>query len=210
MKEVNTEYGEYRGKHINLFMLKNILKDIIRPITNKYVIFKYKNIWNVKKHINKNNLKGGIYTSFYIDYFNKRSSYIGINTKFKNTPCFPHGVFGVFISDKANVGKNAVIFQNVTIGSNTVIDSKTNGSPTIGDNVYIGAGAKIIGNIKIGNNVRIGANAIVVENIEDNTVVVLNKPRLIKKENLDNRYIKEINKIKYYYENEKFKEMEEK
>lgn len=204
---MNTEYGYYNGKHINLFMLKNILKDLIKPLLYKIVIFKLKNIWNIKEYINKNNLKSGIYTSFYIDYFNKKSSYIGINSKFKNIPYFPHGFYGVFISNEASIGKNAVIFQGVTIGSNTLEDTKTSGSPTIGDNVYIGAGAKIIGNVKIGNNVRIGANAIVVTDIEDNSVVVLNKPRIIKKKNMDNRFIRKINNDKFYYENGKFNKM---
>lgn len=202
---MNTEYGFYSGKNIGLFMIKNFIKDLVRPITNKYVLFKLKSIWNVKEYINKNKLKGGIYTSFYIDYFNKKNSYIGLNTSFKNEPIFPHGVSNIFISDSAKIGKNAVIFQGVTIGSNTIEDSKGTGAPIIGDDVYIGAGAKIIGNVKVGNNVRIGANAVVVEDIPDNSVVVLNKPRVIvKKEKLDNRYIKKIGKDKYYYEDGKF------
>lgn len=70
------------------------------------------------------------------------------------------------------IGKDCVIFQQVTIGSNTLADSKNQGAPTIGDNVYIGAGAKIIGNVHIGNNVRIGANTTVTKDIPDNSTVV--------------------------------------
>jgi serine O-acetyltransferase len=55
------------------------------------------------------------------------------------------------------------------------------GGPIIGNNVFIGAGAKIIGNIKIGNNVRIGASCVVVEDIPDNCTVVMHKPRIIQK-----------------------------
>ena len=201
---MNTEYGEYHGKHVNLFIFKNILKDIVRPITNKFVILKYKNIWNVRKKIKEKNIQGGMITSYYNDYFNKRCSYIGIHAEFKNTPCFPHGVFGIFISDDAKIGKDFVIFQDVTIGSNTLADSKKQGSPTIGDNVFIGAGAKIIGNIKIGNNVRIGAGAVVAEDIADNTLVVLDHPRKIVKKGMDNHFIKKIGNNTYYYENEKF------
>ena len=207
MKEVNTEYGYYKGKHLGIFMFKNFLKDLVKPFTNKYVMLKCKNIWNVKKRINEKNLKGGIYTSAYINYFNKRSSYIGENAEFKNIPYFPHGVFGVFISDDAKIGKDAVIFQNVTIGSNTLIDSKKFGSPKIGNNVYIGTGASIIGNVKVGNNVRIGANATVFEDVPDNCVVVSEKPRIIKKEKLDNRFIKTVGNNKYYYEDGKFKKL---
>lgn len=73
-----------------------------------------------------------------------------------------------------------MIFHHVTIGSNTLKKSKRIGAPTIGNNVYIGAGAKIIGNVTIGNNVRIGANCVVVDDIPDNCTVVLPKSKIIK------------------------------
>lgn len=59
--------------------------------------------------------------------------------------------------------------NQVTIG---VDDIKGGGAPTIGSNVFIGAGAKIIGDITIGNNVVIGAGAIVTKNISDGRTVV--------------------------------------
>ena len=204
---MNTEYGQYNGKHINLFMFKNIIKDFIRPISNKIVVFKYKNIWNVKKVINDKKLTGGIITSYYNDYFNKKCSFVGINSTFGNIPCLPHGFFGIFISDDAKIGKNCVIYQNVTIGSNSIKDSRKIGAPTIGDNVFIGTGAIIVGNVKIGNNVRIGAGAVVVEDIEDNTLVILDHSKKIKKMNMDNHYIKTIGNNSYYYENERFIKM---
>ena len=88
-------------------------------------------------------------------------------------------MYGIFISNKAKIGRDCVIFQQVTIGSNTLEDSKHKGYPVIGNNVYIGAGAKIIGNVHIGNNCRIGANAVVVDDVPDNSVVVLERPRII-------------------------------
>lgn len=91
----------------------------------------------------------------------------------------PHGLSGIYISKKAKVGKGCTIYHQVTIGSNDLIDSKNYGSPTIGDNVYIGAGAKIIGNIKVGNNVKIGANCVVTKDVPNDTTVVLQEPRLI-------------------------------
>jgi len=100
----------------------------------------------------------------------------------------PHGLFGIYISFGAKVGKNCVIFNNVTIGSNTLSDSKGYGAPTIGDNVYIGAGAKIIGNVKVGNNVRIGSNCVVTTDVEDNSTVVLSHPRIIKKSSKNNNH----------------------
>ena len=87
------------------------------------------------------------------------------------------------------IGKNAVIYQQVTIGADRLMDSNNQGNPKIGDNVYIGAGAKIIGNVTIGNNCRIGANAVVYMDMPDNSVAVSSPTRIIQKENLDNRFI---------------------
>ena len=84
----------------------------------------------------------------------------------------PHGISGIFISAGTKIGDNCVIYQNVTIGSNTAKGSKRQGSPIIGNNVIIGTGAVIIGGVKIGNNVRIGANTTVVQDIPDNCTVV--------------------------------------
>lgn len=91
----------------------------------------------------------------------------------------PHSFNGIFISSDSSVGEGCTIFHQVTIGSNKVKDSKGYGAPTIGNNVLIGAGAKIIGNVKIGNNVRIGANCCVTVDVPDNATVVMDKPRII-------------------------------
>ena len=95
---------------------------------------------------------------------------------------FPHGTAGIFISGSAKIGRNCTIYQQVTIGSNALIDSKKFGSPLIGDNCLIGAGAKIIGRIVIGDNCRIGANCVITENVPENSTVVLGKPIIINKD----------------------------
>jgi serine O-acetyltransferase len=59
-------------------------------------------------------------------------------------------LYGIVISHNARIGKDATIYHQVTIGEGN------NGAPEFGDNVFIGAGAKLFGNIKIGNNVLIG------------------------------------------------------
>jgi len=138
------------------------------------------------------------------------NSWIGYNSKFKNKPFFPHGPRGIFVSGGASIGMDAVIFQQVTIGSNTLRGSKNFGSPTVGDNVYIGAGAKIIGNIKIGNNCRIGANAAVYSDMPDNSVAVQSPTRIIEKDKqLDNRYYSQHNGVWGFYENGEWKEISE-
>jgi len=77
---------------------------------------------------------------------------------------------GITIASGAVIGKNVNISQQVTIGE--AGQGKKAGAPTIGDDVYIGAGAKVIGKIKVGNNAKIGANAVVYKDIPDNSIVV--------------------------------------
>ena len=104
---------------------------------------------------------------------------IPLSCDIKSMPNFPHGIMGIFISMGAIIGHNCTIMHQVTIGSNTFKDAKKPGAPTIGDNVFIGAGAKIIGGVNIGNNVRIGANCCVATDIPDNSTVVSQSPRII-------------------------------
>lgn len=68
------------------------------------------------------------------------------------------------------IGKNCNISHLVTLGVSNRGTRK--GVPTIGDNVYIGPGAKIIGNIIVGNHAAIGANCVVTKDVPDNAVVV--------------------------------------
>lgn len=82
---------------------------------------------------------------------------------------------GIVIHPNAVIGENCTIFQQVTIGANEH-KHDFDKAPIIGDNVYIGAGAKIIGNINIRNGVKIGANAVLTKSVEENiTVVEFNK-----------------------------------
>ena len=82
----------------------------------------------------------------------------------------PH-LNGIFIHENASLGEYCTIFQQVTIGAN---EHKSNPmkAPQIGNHVYIGAGAKILGDIVIGDNVKIGANSVVTKNVPDNMTVV--------------------------------------
>ncbi|MGM9779193.1 MAG: serine O-acetyltransferase [Prevotella sp.] len=79
---------------------------------------------------------------------------------------------GTVIGGGSVIGNNLTIYQNATIGFH-------NGFPTIGDNVFIGAGAIVIGKIKVGNNVKIGAGAVVVNDVPDNCTVVGPKAKII-------------------------------
>lgn len=91
-----------------------------------------------------------------------------------NTPIgagFYVGHFGGIVVNEATViGRNCNISQGVTIGQ--VNRGSRQGVPVIGDGVYIGPGAKIIGRITIGNGCAIGANAVVTRDLPDNAVAV--------------------------------------
>lgn len=82
------------------------------------------------------------------------------------------------ILNAKSIGRNLRIKNNVTIGNK---NDDENLRPVIGDNVYIGAGAIIIGNITIGDNVTIGAGTVAVKSIPANSIAVGNPARIIKK-----------------------------
>jgi serine O-acetyltransferase len=80
-----------------------------------------------------------------------------------------HGM-GVVIGETAEVGDNVTLLQGVTLGGTS--DKREKRHPTLGDNVTVGAGAKIIGAFRIGDNSRIGAGSVVVREVPPNAVVV--------------------------------------
>jgi serine O-acetyltransferase len=81
----------------------------------------------------------------------------------------PHGGFGVVIGPDVEIGEDAIIFHNVTIGH------AKQGAVTIGDRFYAGVGAIILGPLRIGNDVTIGANTTVTFDVPDGATVVSQK-----------------------------------
>lgn len=110
------------------------------------------------------------------DAFNNATlgTHLGYGATFAGIPRFPHGLYGIIITHNAIIGENATIFHHVTIGQGK------GGAPKIGDDVTIGAGAIIIGNITAGNRVKIGAGCVVAEDIPDDSTVVMEKPKIIR------------------------------
>lgn len=80
-----------------------------------------------------------------------------------------HGM-GVVIGETAIVGNYALIYQGVTLGGTGKESGKRH--PTLGENVVVGAGAKVLGNLKIGDNVRIGAGSVVLRDVPSDCTVV--------------------------------------
>ena len=103
---------------------------------------------------------------------------IGKNTNIQDLSCIHTDT-----NTKTIIGDNVTIYHGVTLGG--VSTEKTKRHPTLKNNVIVGAGAKILGNITLGENVRIGANSVVLKNVPDNSVAVGIPARIIKKEEKD-------------------------
>jgi serine O-acetyltransferase len=94
---------------------------------------------------------------------------------------FPHTQGTVVGANR--IGINATIYHNVTLGAREVdLNYAESSRPTVGDNVIIGAGAKVLGGVYLGNHSRVGANAVVVEHVEEGATVVGIPARVIKRD----------------------------
>ena len=161
--------------------MKYFSNKLKRYIKNYVIGYNHEKYWSRREKIfdNRTNRVLRMYYQLYIRYINlKQNADINFYTNseknnFLGRPICPHGLNGIVIAGGAIIGKNCLLSHQVTIGRSKGL------APVIGDNVYIGPGAKIFGGINIGNNVRIGANCVVFEDIDENTTVVLQKPRKI-------------------------------
>jgi serine O-acetyltransferase len=98
------------------------------------------------------------------------------------------GHFGIIvISHASKIGRNCNIGHNVTIGRVPTGDKQ--GSPNIGNRVWIGTGAVLVGNIDIGNNVLIAPNAFVNFNVPSNSIVIGNPAKVLPKDDAVAGYI---------------------
>jgi len=88
-----------------------------------------------------------------------------------------HGM-GVVIGETTEIGDNVTLYQGVTLGGTGKEKGKRH--PTLGNNVIVAAGAKILGNIKIGDNVRIGAGSVVIRDVPSDSTVVGVPGRIVK------------------------------
>lgn len=98
-----------------------------------------------------------------------------------------HGI-GLVIGETTVIGENVILYQGVTLGGTKLNAVKRH--PTVQNNVVVGAGAKVLGNIVLGENSRIGANSVVIENVPPySTVIGIPAKILHKGEELHHDYI---------------------
>lgn len=90
-----------------------------------------------------------------------------------------HGV-GVVIGETSEIGDDVTLYQGVTLGGTGKDTGKRH--PTIGDNVMIGAGAKVLGPFKVGDNSRIAAGSVVLSEIPENSTAVGSPARIVKRD----------------------------
>lgn len=137
------------------------------PTSDTKYIWKYiKTLRFLEYYTNTNNRWGQMLYSY-------RLRKLGYKTGFQIPPnvCGPgitiYHYGAIIINDKTRIGRNVVLYPGVLIGHKVPGQS----APIIGNNVFIGSGAKIIGNVHIGDNVVIAPNAVVVKDVTSNTKV---------------------------------------
>lgn len=104
------------------------------------------------------------------------NSVVPYQTKIGKGSRFAYGGIGVVLHTKSEIGENVIIGQGVTLGMKML----PNEAPKVGNNVYIAAGSRILGNIVVGDNVIIGANSVVVTDIPSNSVVAGAPARVVR------------------------------
>ena len=142
--------------------LKNILEVFLYPSFKALIYYKIAHYFYLKRRY---------FIARYLSERAKRKTGIEIHpgaTIGKNL-FIDHGM-GVVIGETAVIGDNVLIYHGVTLGGVENITSKRH--PTIKNNVVIGCGTIILGNIIIENNVKIGANSIVLKSVEANKTVI--------------------------------------
>lgn len=181
--------------HYFFRQMRSRINTTVKYILNKAIFDRQKKKrstvywWYLHEQAQKPGLWGYMKKKEYNALLDRYNAFIPLVADFSDMPVLPHGPCGIFISSGAKIGYNCTIFHQVTIGSNNLPDSSGVGAPVIGNNVYIGCGAKIIGNVTIGDNVRIGANCVVTCDVPAYSTVVMPKPRIIPKDNTQNIFI---------------------
>ncbi|USD24819.1 serine O-acetyltransferase [Flagellimonas marinaquae] len=171
------QYKEYlmadqKARGVRIQGIKSKIKDSLYPTPT----------WKFQKRLRKleyyTNCKKGIFSKLYIKYLTYRYRKLSVRLSFS----IPLNVFGpglcilhygtIVVNSRARIGKNCRMEVCVNIGaSGGKVDA-----PILGDNVYIGPGAKIYGGIRLGNNIAIAANSSVNKTFEEDNILIGGSP----------------------------------
>jgi len=150
-----------------------IIKDRDPAIRSNLEVLLYPSFWAIYhyRRAHKLYLKGHFYRARRISQKAARKTGIEIHPGAVIGEGFfvDHG-HGVVIGETTIIGNNVTLYQGVTLGGTGKEHGKRH--PTLGDNVMVGAGAKVLGNITIGNDCKIGAGSVVVRDVPDDCTVV--------------------------------------
>ena len=128
--------------------------------------------FRVLSFLREKGIPGRMVCALFAYHYHWKCAKVGIElkvgTRIGKGLSFPH-CGGIVVSPLSKIGDYCKIYQCVTIGAK--ISEGKFLVPTIGDNVTLFAGAKVIGGVRIGNNVVVGANAVVTHDVPDNAVV---------------------------------------
>lgn len=131
-------------------------------------------IWSLRRRIRttRNRRLRHLLAVVYTAYFESHGAFIPVEADVDESVIFPHKPAGVFIAPGSRVGKNCVIYQQVTIGESRPTSTADRRAPTLGAGVLVGAGAKIIGEVVVGDGAKIGVNAVVIRDVPAGATVL--------------------------------------
>lgn len=160
--------ADMKSLGINSISLKMRLKAIFIPEIWKYEYL----LRNLEYQLNVHHTIKSKILSFKFKRYGLKLGFTTVPNTFGPGLCLCH-VGTIIVNGNCKIGANARIHAGVNIGNFSRLDENwvPDNAPVIGDNVYIGPGAKLFGKIKIGNNVAIGANAVVNKDVPDNVTV---------------------------------------
>lgn len=172
-------------RYTGSYSLKSFLRAWRSP-TYRFLFF-----FRIVTHNKKFSIKWVLGIIFYRRLFLKYGLQIPTSVKIGEGLYMPH-FGGIVINSGTIIGSNCNILQNVTIGNTK--GGKSPGSPVIGDRVYIGPGALIVGGIHIGNDVLIVGNSFINIDVPSNSIVMGNPAQIISKEKPSYNYINNLHR----------------
>lgn len=151
--------------------------------------FKFLFFFRLASQYSRKSLRGFIVYFWYKRYSIKYSFQIPISADLGCGIYLPH--FGtIVVNSGSKIGQNCNLLQGVTIGNTK--GGKNEGTPVIGNCVYIGPNAVIVGGVTIGDNVLIAPNTFVNFNVPENSIVIGNPGKIISRQNATENYINNI------------------